>query len=297
MTRWTALFLAFLIATAATPAVAQVVILEGATVDAALDPLMLLPDGGVLTSIELLVGFWSLGYEPRDLLTADLGLDAFFKWNEIAPLPLADLGRLAADQLHIYDATRGIFEEGTAALASSSLTALLARRGTLAVLSSRGGSVGSWTLGGSFLLADTDPPILIVPPDIDRATTAAAGTTVTYAVSVADNLDPNPAVGCAPASGSLFSLGATTVRCTASDFSGNSATADFEVVVTRSELPGDVNGDGVVDRRDLDLVLAARGEPAHGPDDPRDLDGDGVITVLDGRKLILLCSQPRCATP
>jgi len=26
-----------------------------------------------------------------------------------------------------------------------------------------------------------------------------------------------------------------------------------------------------------------------------DLDGDGVITGLDARKLVLLCTRPRCA--
>ncbi|MCB1771797.1 MAG: ExeM/NucH family extracellular endonuclease, partial [Candidatus Competibacteraceae bacterium] len=44
-------------------------------------------------------------------------------------------------------------------------------------------------------------------------------------------------------------------------------------------VPGDVNQDGVVDRTDLNLVTAARNTPASGPDDPRDLDGDGMITV------------------
>jgi len=43
--------------------------------------------------------------------------------------------------------------------------------------------------------------------------------------------------------------------------------------------------------------MAARNTPASGPDDPRDLDGDGMITVLDARKLVLLCTLPRCATP
>jgi hypothetical protein len=60
------------------------------------------------------------------------------------------------------------------------------------------------------------------------------------------------------------------------------------------ELLGDVDGDQDVDQGDLEVVLAARNSPATGPDDPRDLDGDGVITALDARKLILLCTRPRC---
>jgi hypothetical protein len=49
----------------------------------------------------------------------------------------------------------------------------------------------------------------------------------------------------------------------------------------------DVDGDGAVDRSDVDLILAARNTPAVGPDDPRDADGDGTITVLDARICIL----------
>jgi len=59
-------------------------------------------------------------------------------------------------------------------------------------------------------------------------------------------------------------------------------------------LKGDVDNDGDVDLDDLNLILSARNTPASGPDDPKDLDGDGVITVLDARKLVLLCTRPRC---
>lgn len=60
-------------------------------------------------------------------------------------------------------------------------------------------------------------------------------------------------------------------------------------------LFGDVNGDGSVDLKDLNLITAARNQPASGPDDPMDLDHDGKITVLDARKLVLLCTRPGCA--
>jgi hypothetical protein len=61
------------------------------------------------------------------------------------------------------------------------------------------------------------------------------------------------------------------------------------------EVPGDLDGDGDVDRNDLNDILAARNTPASGPDDPRDIDSDGMITALDARKLVLLCTRPRCA--
>lgn len=67
----------------------------------------------------------------------------------------------------------------------------------------------------------------------------------------------------------------------------------------RSDIPiVDLNGDGDVDLDDLHILLADRNmsveESSCGA--PCDLDGDSKITVLDGRKLILLCTRPRCAT-
>ena len=46
--------------------------------------------------------------------------------------------------------------------------------------------------------------------------------------------------------------------------------------------------DGDIDIDDLAIILDARNTPALGPDDPRDLDGDGLITVLDARILVTL---------
>ena len=66
--------------------------------------------------------------------------------------------------------------------------------------------------------------------------------------------------------------------------------------VTVQPLACDVDLDADVDRNDLTLILGARNTPATGPQDPRDADGDGRITVLDARRCTLLCTRPRCAT-
>lgn len=71
--------------------------------------------------------------------------------------------------------------------------------------------------------------------------------------------------------------------------------ATLEVAVDVPATPGDINGDGFVDRNDVNLTLAARNQTATGPDDPRDMNGDGVINVLDARAVILACDLPGCA--
>ena len=61
-------------------------------------------------------------------------------------------------------------------------------------------------------------------------------------------------------------------------------------------LPGDFDSDGDVDLDDLTLMRAYFGQPASGPDDPADLNNDGVINVLDYRLVARLCTRYRCAT-
>lgn len=60
-------------------------------------------------------------------------------------------------------------------------------------------------------------------------------------------------------------------------------------------LAGDIDGDGDVDTNDLNLILAALNKAATGPNDLRDLNGDGKIDALDSRKLVTLCTRLRCA--
>lgn len=74
----------------------------------------------------------------------------------------------------------------------------------------------------------------------------------------------------------------------ATDRAGNTSHATATVTVVPAAMPDDIDGDGDVDRDDLNLALAAQNQPASGPDDPRDLDGDGMITALDARKLIVI---------
>jgi len=58
---------------------------------------------------------------------------------------------------------------------------------------------------------------------------------------------------------------------------------------------GDLDGDSDVDQSDVNILLGYRNKPASACP-ACDLDGDGMITALDARKLVLLCTRPRCAT-
>lgn len=78
---------------------------------------------------------------------------------------------------------------------------------------------------------DTTPPTLSVPSRVVADATSSTGAAVSYTVSAADDTDPAPTVACAPASGSSFPIGDTTVGCSASDSSGNTTTASFVVHV------------------------------------------------------------------
>ncbi len=57
----------------------------------------------------------------------------------------------------------------------------------------------------------------------------------------------------------------------------------------------DVDADGDVDRNDIDMIVEANRQTSRGPDDPRDVNGDGTINVLDSRICARSCSKPGCA--
>ncbi|WP_367155706.1 PKD domain-containing protein [Methylomonas sp. HYX-M1] len=67
--------------------------------------------------------------------------------------------------------------------------------------------------------------------------------------------------------------------------------------VTISVPKGDLDSDRDVDRNDLNLLLGERNKTVAASvcGSRCDLDGDGKITVNDGRKLSLLCTRSNCA--
>jgi hypothetical protein len=80
------------------------------------------------------------------------------------------------------------------------------------------------------------------------------------------------------------------------DVDPGSGTGGVTLLHSGPAVPGDINGDGQVDLRDLAYITSALNTPAIGPGDPRDLNNDGVINALDARILVTLCTHPGCAT-
>jgi autotransporter-associated beta strand protein len=79
--------------------------------------------------------------------------------------------------------------------------------------------------------SDTTPPVITVPANIVITATAAQGNVVNFVVTGSDNVNGVVPVACLPPSGSVFPIGITTVVCTATDSSLNSAEAMFTVTV------------------------------------------------------------------
>jgi hypothetical protein len=105
---------------------------------------------------------------------------------------------------------------------------------------------------------------------------------------VAATLTPiRPGPGTVPVPNRHALLGGVSVR--AIDASAGTATCHIFV----ESLPCDVNADGKVDISDINAIFAARNIRAQAAD-PRDPDGDGMITVDDARICALKCAKPGC---
>jgi hypothetical protein len=82
---------------------------------------------------------------------------------------------------------------------------------------------------GSFTVTvlDTTPPAWVaLPGSVAQTTTDPAGAAAAYALPAAlDAVDPAPAVACLPSPGTWIPVGTTTIVCTATDGTGNAASA------------------------------------------------------------------------
>jgi len=92
------------------------------------------------------------------------------------------------------------------------------------------------------------PPTVVVPADITVPATGPAGAAVSFVASADDDEDGALAVSCAPASGTTFAIGVTSVACSAVDSRGLPASATFNVTVLNNppaiQVPADITVEG-----------------------------------------------------
>jgi hypothetical protein len=82
------------------------------------------------------------------------------------------------------------------------------------------------------------PPVLHIPTQISAEATSPAGADVTWTATATDKEDANPPIPtCAPASGSTFALGITTVKCSVTDGGGLKDSGSFLVNVSDTTPP------------------------------------------------------------
>jgi VCBS repeat-containing protein len=86
----------------------------------------------------------------------------------------------------------------------------------------------------SFIITvkDTRAPLIVVPnKNLIHEATGPSGAQVFFSSSATDLVDGILPLLCNPASGSVFPLGQTIVKCTASDSAGNTASKNFRIIV------------------------------------------------------------------
>jgi uncharacterized delta-60 repeat protein len=95
-------------------------------------------------------------------------------------------------------------------------------------------------------VTDTTPPTITCPANktAKTATINDSCTVVSFATTASDNC-PGVTVGCLPPSGTCFPVGTTTVSCTATDASNNTATCAFTVTVFNVCIQDDSNSSTV----------------------------------------------------
>src|SRR3989338_5395664 len=89
----------------------------------------------------------------------------------------------------------------------------------------------------SVIVQDTTPPTITCPVNITAEATSSTGATVGYPPATATDTVSTTTIVYSQASGTVFTLGQTSITVTASDAAGNSASCSFDVVVQDTTAP------------------------------------------------------------
>ncbi|MBI4486689.1 MAG: HYR domain-containing protein [Acidobacteria bacterium] len=89
----------------------------------------------------------------------------------------------------------------------------------------------------SVTVVDTTPPSIMPPAGQVLEATSPAGATATFEATATDIVTSTPTITYSHAPGNTFPLGSTTVTATATDGSGNTASATFTIAVRDTTAP------------------------------------------------------------
>ena len=218
-----------LVSVTADAASERLLFVKGRTImTSTLDSLIVLPGGDVVQAADLYMGFSSVAFLENDILVHNVTRDTFSTYRDSEYLQsgiLENAGLLELfAQVPPSPAAVSLFQY----VATHDLT-------TLDEILDQRGAVVLYDLGFPTPRQppspDTTPPTLNLPANFTVSSFSANGAVVTCLVSASDNMDPSPAAGCDPPSGSVFPVGLTTVDCVATDRSGNTSEGSFQVTV------------------------------------------------------------------
>jgi hypothetical protein len=124
------------------------------------------------------------------------------------------------------------------------------------------------------------------------------GTSVKIEVRASDSSTPSGAFT-EVTSGTQFNLTGQylEVKATLSANAQNQSPVLYDVTVENlvvTTLVCDVDKDGDIDKNDIALITAWLGKKV-AKGDPRDFNGDGLVTINDARGCALKCTRPNCA--
>ncbi|MBI3638171.1 HYR domain-containing protein, partial [Candidatus Wolfebacteria bacterium] len=87
------------------------------------------------------------------------------------------------------------------------------------------------------VVVDNTAPVLTLPPDITQEAVSSSGAAVDYTASANDAIDGPVDITCSPVSGLTFSMGTTTVECSAKDSQNNLSSGEFKIIVVDTTAP------------------------------------------------------------